>query len=98
MAITVIVNGVKTAVAIAAATDIPATKDTLVTADGFGVGEVAQVFRLGPSTSYHAYMNESGPVVLSAIPNTVKLPAPGVYRIVKPVTVANAYLGYEVLA
>ena len=94
MAITNVINGIKTAVLIADATAFTVVDPTTATADGFSGGEFAQVFRLGPNGGYSAATNKDGYIILSVFPNTVLLDAPATYKIIKTETVNNAYVGY----
>jgi hypothetical protein len=96
MAITNVIDGVKPAVVIANATAFTVLDPTTATADGFAVGEFAQVFRLGPNGDYSAATNKDGYIILSVFPNTVLLDAPATYKIIKTATTADAYVGYGV--
>lgn len=95
MAITNVIDGVDEAVAVGDATEFSITEATTITADYFGRGEIARVYRLGPSGGYIAATNKDGSIWLSDIPNTVVLDAPGTYKIDKDVTNVAAYVGYE---
>jgi len=95
MAITNVINGVQAAVDVAAATAFPVTGPTTITADGFAIGEFAQVFRLGPNAAYSAATNKDGYIILSVFPNMALIDTPGSYKIIKTATVAAAYVGYE---
>ena len=94
MAITNVINGVTTAVAIGAATAFTITEPTTILADGLKVGENVVVWRLGPSGSYVPATNKEGSIVLSAVPNMAVLDAAGTYKMTKGVTEANVYAGY----
>ena len=94
MAITVLINGVDTAVALGDATSFDITEPTPILADYMEEGEVALVYRLGPSGSYVAATNKNGAIYLSSRPNIALLEAAGTYKITKEATANEVYIGY----
>jgi hypothetical protein len=94
MAITNVIDGVSEAVDLASATAFEITEATPILADNFEVGEIARVYRLGPSGEYKPATNKDGWIVLSWAPNMVLLEAPGTYKIDKTVTDGLGYVGY----
>ena len=95
MAITNVINKIEAAVAIGAATEFAITTAALITVSNFAVDENAIVWRKGPSGNYEAATNKDGTIILSAIPNTAKVEGPGLFKITKDATAAEAYAGYE---
>lgn len=94
MDITNVIDGVTEAVDLTSATSFEITDATPILADNFEVGEVALVYRLGPSGDYKAATNKDGTIFLSWAPNIALLEAPGTYKITKTVTSGTAYVGY----
>lgn len=95
MAITKVIDNVTAAIELAAATPFIVTDAALVTADNFSGNEAAVVYRLGPSGDYNPVTSLDRAVVLSSMPNTVKLDGPGTFKVTKTVTAVGAYVGYE---
>lgn len=95
MAVTVVISNETAAVDLAAATAFTISDVALVTADNVGEGEHVLIYRLGPSGDYKPATNQFGTIVLSGLPNTVKLDGPGTFKAVKTVTKLGAYVGYE---
>jgi hypothetical protein len=96
LTITNVVNGIKTAVAVAGATAIAVETDTLLLTEGLSGDEVCVVYRLGPSGAYAPWMVGGRVMTLDKVTNSLVLKAPSTYKVVKPVTVANTYIGYVV--
>jgi len=95
MAITVVITNETAAVDLATAIAFTITDVALVTADNIGRDESVIIYRLGPSGDYKPATNQFGAIVLSDLPNTVKLDGPGTFKAVKTVTELGAYVGYE---
>ena len=95
MAITVLINNETAAVDLASAVAFTISDVALVTADNIGRDESVIIYRLGPSGDYKPATTEFGAIVLSDLPNVVKLDGPGTFKATKTATDLGAYVGYE---
>ncbi len=96
MAITAITAlEVAAAVPADATTEFTTTSSFVFYADGFEVGQNAVLYRLGPSGNYYPATNCQGGIFVSAVPNMVRVEAPGTFRVKKDATAANVSVGYE---
>jgi hypothetical protein len=98
MAQAIVMNGVTAVVDLAGATAFSPTSAFCVDAVGLGVNEYVIVNkRMSDGITYKPLTNSNGSVVLSAIPNTVIVDAPGTYKITKPTSTSAVTVGWELI-
>jgi hypothetical protein len=71
------------------------TGPTTITADGLGIGEVLTVEIGTVAEGWKKLTINNAPITLTEGNNTILIISPGLYRIVKPVTVAAVAVGYS---
>lgn len=76
------------------ATSFVVDEVTAVLVSAESVGDVAILWRLGPSGEYKVATNKEGTIYLSSIPNTIVIDTYGTYKVTKRVTELPVSIGY----
>lgn len=97
MAQAIVMNAQTAVIAVAAATAFVAAGPFVADAVGLAVGEIVILNRLMSDGNYKPATNDKGAIILSAIPNTIVVEAPGTYKFSKPTVTAAVTVGWEVI-